>query len=219
MADWKKALLGAAAGHKDRTDFENEVKTFIHENVSEHSNQPIDLVQWVPIGLVEPNDYNPNSVATREFDLLYTSVSQDGYTQPIVTIWDDERQKYIIIDGFHRYSICTRYSDILVTNNGHIPIVVLKKSINDRMAATIRHNRARGSHSVDGMASLVFRLLENGWGDDEICQNLGMSADELVRLKHVTGFSALFKNTEYGKAWKTRRQIRVEQQARAGSAT
>ena len=113
---------------------------------------------WVDIEKVQANDYNPNSVAGTEMRLLYTSIKHDGYTQPIVTIYDEELDKYIIVDGFHRYFTCKSNEDILKRNHGRLPIVVIEKSINERMAATIRHNRARGAHSIDGMANMVFSL-------------------------------------------------------------
>ena len=111
----------------------------------DYSKHPVSGVQWVPVDQVEPNDYNPNSVAGKEMKLLHTSIKHDGYTQPIVTIWDWEKKKFIIVDGFHRYFICKNHKDIRDSTNGCVPIVVLEKGMNDRMASTVRHNRARGS--------------------------------------------------------------------------
>ena len=178
--------------------------------MSDFSEHPVSEVKWVDINKVEPNDYNPNSVAGTEMSLLYTSIKHDGYTQPIVTIYDEEKNKYIIVDGFHRYFICTTNKDIQESTDGHVPIVVIKKDINERMASTVRHNRARGAHSVTGMSQMVFSMLDNGWADEEICNHLGMSADELLRLKHITGFSKLFKDAEYNKTWTTKRQIQAK---------
>jgi ParB-like chromosome segregation protein Spo0J len=141
--------------------------------------------------------------------LLYISILHDGYTQPIVTIYDKKKDKYIIVDGFHRYMVCKMNKDIFERNNGQLPIVIIDKDINDRMASTIRHNRARGKHSIQGMSNMVFKLLDNGWEDFEICNELGMEAEELLRLKHITGFSKLFENIEYKKAWETKRQIKL----------
>ena len=172
--------------------------------------QPVDRVMWVDIDKVQANDYNPNSVAGAEMKLLYTSIKHDGYTQPIVTIYDEELDKYVIVDGFHRYFTCKSNKDILDRNHGRLPIVVIQKDINERMAATVRHNRARGSHSVDGMASMVFAMLEQGWKDSDICNHLGMEPEELLRLKHITGFSKLFENTEYKKEWVTKQQILIK---------
>jgi len=173
---------------------------------------PISDVRWVPVEQVEPNDYNPNSVAGQEMKLLHTSIKHDGYTQPIVTIWDDEREKYVIVDGFHRYFTCKHNEDIQESTGGCVPIVVIKKDINERMAATVRHNRARGAHSVSGMSNMVFNMLDNGWGDAEICNHLGMEPDELLRLKHITGFSKLFADAEYNKAWVSRHQIMLKKE-------
>jgi len=175
-------------------------------------DHPITHVKWVPIEEVEPNDYNPNSVAGQEMRLLHTSIKHDGYTQPIVTIWDPDKKKYIIVDGFHRYFTCKNNSDIYESTGGRVPIVVIEKNINERMAATVRHNRARGAHSVSGMSNMVFQMLDNGWGDAQICNHLGMEPDELLRLKHITGFSKLFKDAEYNKAWVSKHQILLKKQ-------
>lgn len=171
---------------------------------------PINRVQWVPIERVRANDYNPNAVAANEMRLLYTSIKHDGITQPIVTVFDPETDSFVIVDGFHRYTTLKRNPDLLESTHGHVPIVVIEKSINDRMASTIRHNRARGKHSIDGLASMVFSMLENGWEDTAVCAEIGLEADELARLKHVTGFSKLFENVEYQKSWQTRRQVQLQ---------
>ena len=173
-------------------------------------SDPVDNVMRVPIEKVQANDYNPNSVASKELSLLYTSISHDGYTQPVVTIYDEDRDKYIIVDGFHRYFIMKTYKDIYERNKGLLPIVVIDKDINDRMASTVRHNRARGEHSVAGMSNMVFNMLQNGWDDNEVCNELGLEPEELLRLKHVTGFSKLFENVEYKKAWMTKRQLQLK---------
>lgn len=180
--------------------------------MSDLLNHPVSSVQWVSVDDVEPNDYNPNSVAGQEMQLLYTSIKHDGYTQPVVTIWDEEKDKYVIVDGFHRYFICKNNKDIFESTGGMVPVVVIKKDINERMASTIRHNRARGAHSVKGMSSMVFDMLDNGWSDSEICNNLGMEPDELLRLKHITGFSKLFADTEYNKTWVSKHQIRIKKE-------
>lgn len=170
-------------------------------------DQPVSKVIWVPLEKVHPNTYNPNSVAPNELRLLYVSIQQDGYTQPVVTIYDKEHDQYVIVDGFHRYFVMKTYKDILARTNGHIPIVVINKGINDRIASTVRHNRARGKHSVTGMSNLVFKLLDNGWSDTDICNEIGLEPDELIRLKHITGFSKLFENAEYSRAWIHKNQI------------
>lgn len=171
--------------------------------------EPVSSVRWVPIEKVTANDYNPNSVAQNEMRLLYLSILHDGYTQPIVTVYDADQDIFVIVDGFHRYLVCRTYKDIAERTGGRVPIVVIDKPINDRMASTVRHNRARGKHSVDGMASMVFTMLENGWQDDAICNELGLEVEELVRLKHITGFSKLFENVEYQKSWETVAMVKL----------
>lgn len=183
----------------------NEERKVLHEECP--IKQPIDYVMWVPIEKVEPNGYNPNSVATVEMGLLYKSIKKDGYTQPIVTIYDKKKDKYVIVDGFHRYYVCKTKKDIFDRNMGMLPIVVIDKNISERMAATVRHNRARGEHSIDGMSNLVFKMLDEGMSDADVCNELGMEPEELLKLKHLTGFSKLFKDTEYKKAWETKNQI------------
>lgn len=182
---------------------------------------PVYGVKAVPIEKVEPNDYNPNAVAKNEMRLLYVSIKEDGYTQPVVTIYDKTQDKYIIVDGFHRYFVMKTYKDIYEANKGMLPVVVIDKDINARMASTIRHNRARGKHNVTGVANMVFEMLRNGWTDEQICNEIGLEADELIRLKHVTGFSKLFDKVEYGKAWETDQQVRnrikFEQSEKKGS--
>jgi len=170
-------------------------------------DHPICSVKWARIDQVQANDYNPNSVAGKEMQLLYTSIKADGYTQPVVTVYDPEIEKYVIIDGFHRYFTCKTNPDVLESTFGFLPIVVLNKTMNERMAATVRHNRARGAHSIGGMSNMVFQMLDNGLEDHEICNELGMDPEELLRLKHITGFSKLFESAEYQKAWETKRQI------------
>lgn len=189
---------------------EETVLNTLRQYIAKHSPQnqePVNCVQWVPIEKVQANDYNPNSVASVEMKLLYISILHDGYTQPIVTIYDPNIDKYIIVDGFHRYFVMKTHKDIYERCHGLLPLVVIEKDINDRMASTVRHNRARGKHSVNGMSSMVFHMLDNGWNDEEICNELGMEAEELLRLKHITGFSKLFADTEYSKSWVSKRQI------------
>jgi ParB-like chromosome segregation protein Spo0J len=142
--------------------------------------------------------------------LLHTSIEHDGYTQPIVTYWEPEKEKYIIVDGFHRYFVGKKFSDVNNMVNNRLPIVVIDKPINDRMASTVRHNRARGKHSVKGMSNMVFEMLQNGWKEADIANELGMEAEEVARLKHITGFSKLFENHQYSPAWKTKNQLKAE---------
>ncbi len=180
---------------------------------------PVSEVKWVDLSLVQANDYNPNNVARTELKLLQTSILADGFTQPIVTIFDEKIHKYVVVDGFHRFTCVKINVEINKMCDNKVPIVVIKKKINDRMASTIRHNRARGKHSVVGMSDMVFRMLDNGMGDTDICKELGMEAEELVRLKHLTGFSKLFENVEYRRAWETDKQIRLRKDFKDGNGT
>ncbi len=202
----------------DKAVFIENLRDFIHQELSPNNSQPIDYVRWVSIDKIRPNDYNPNSVAGSEMRLLYVSIKHDGYTQPIVTIRDEENDCYVIVDGFHRYFVMKHNPDIFELNHGLLPIVVIKSPINDRMASTVRHNRARGKHSITGMSSMVFSMLDNGWEDSRICNELGMEAEELLKLKHITGFSKLFKDKEYQKSWEMKRQIELRRDYEAAHA-
>jgi ParB-like chromosome segregation protein Spo0J len=179
-------------------------------------DDPVSNVQWVPVEKVEANEYNPNIVAQRELRLLYHSIKQDGYTSPIVTYYDADRDRYVVVDGFHRCLVMRYHKDIREARGGRLPVVVIDKPLNDRMASTIRHNRARGKHNVAGMANIVFSMLDGGWSEEEVCAQLGMEVDELVRLKYVTGFAKLFEDVAYSQAWETRRQIRLRRDYVAG---
>lgn len=162
---------------------------------------PVYNVQRVHVDKIKANDYNPNSVAPPEMALLETSIWEDGYTQPVVTFYDKENDVYIVVDGFHRYTILKTSKRIFEREKGYLPIVVINKEIGDRMASTIRHNRARGSHSLDLMSNIVAELVEMGKGDAWICKHIGMSIDELLRLKQITGLASLFKNESFSKTW------------------
>ena len=162
---------------------------------------PVYNVKAVPIEKVQANDYNPNAVAPPEMALLETSIWEDGYTQPVVTFYDDVNDKYIVVDGFHRYLTLKNSQRIMERERGMLPVVVINKQLGDRMASTIRHNRARGSHSIDLMSNIVAELVEMGKGDAWICKHIGMSKDELLRLKQITGVAALFANEDFSKTW------------------
>ena len=163
---------------------------------------PIYNIISVPIEKIEPNTYNPNSVAPPELKLLYDSIKEDGYTMPIVCYHDKTKDIYIIVDGFHRYRIMLDYPDIYERENGKLPVSVINKPIDCRMASTIRHNRARGSHDVDLMSNIVKELHELGRSDAWISKHLGMDKDEILRLKQITGLTALFKDVNFGQAWR-----------------
>lgn len=162
---------------------------------------PVYNVRRVPLEKVVANDYNPNKVAPPEMALLEVSIWEDGYTQPIVTYYDATQDLYIVVDGFHRYLIMKNSERIRDREQGMLPIVVIEKDISDRMASTIRHNRARGTHNVELMSVIVAELVEMGKGDRWICQHLGMSVDEILRLKQVTGVAALFANQDFSDSW------------------
>ena len=162
---------------------------------------PVYNVMAIPVEKIQANDYNPNRVAPPEMKLLELSIWEDGYTQPIVCYHDREHDKYIVVDGFHRYSVMKTSQRIYNRERGLLPVVVINKDLGERMASTIRHNRARGSHSVDLMSNIVAELLEMGKSDAWICRNIGMSADELLRLKQITGIAALFKDDEFSTSW------------------
>lgn len=163
---------------------------------------PAYKVVAVPVEKIQPNSYNPNSVAPPEMKLLYESIKEDGYTMPIVCYYVEEEDQYIIVDGFHRYRIMVEYPDIYERENGLLPVSVIKKTIDRRMASTIRHNRARGTHNVDLMSNIVKELHEIGRSDAWISKHLGMDRDEILRLKQITGLMSLFKDVKFGQAWR-----------------
>ncbi len=163
---------------------------------------PVYQIIAVPVEKIKPNTYNPNTVAPPEMKLLYESVKLDGYTMPIVCYHDKTADHYIIVDGFHRYRIMLEHQDIYEREKGMLPVSVIDKPIDQRMASTIRHNRARGSHDVDLMSNIVKELHELGRSDAWISKHLGMDKDEVLRLKQITGLAALFKDVKFGKAWR-----------------
>ena len=168
----------------------------------EKSKSPVYNIIAVPIHKIKPNNYNPNVVAPPEMKLLYQSIKMDGYTMPIVCYYIKEKDEYIIVDGFHRYRVMLDYEDIFEREKGMLPVSVIDKPIDHRMASTIRHNRARGSHNVDLMSNIIKELHEIGRSDAWISKHLGMDRDEILRLKQITGLAALFKDVKFGKAWR-----------------
>jgi len=162
---------------------------------------PVYNVIAVPIEKVKPNNYNPNKVAPAEMKLLYESIKEEGYTMPVVCYYSKSKDSYLIVDGFHRYQIMLDYPDIFEREKGLLPVSVIDKPLDKRMASTIRHNRARGSHDVDLMSSIVKELHELGRSDAWISKHLGMDKDEILRLKQITGIAALFRDIKFGKAW------------------
>ena len=163
---------------------------------------PVYNVISVPVEKVVPNTYNPNSVAPPEMKLLYESIKNDGYTMPIVCYHNKAEDQYVIVDGFHRYRIMLEHQDIYDREKGMLPVSVINKPMDQRIASTIRHNRARGSHDVDLMGNIVKELHELGRSDAWISKHLGMDRDEILRLKQITGLAALFKDVKFGQAWR-----------------
>jgi len=158
-------------------------------------------VHWVPAEKVRANDYNPNTVAPPEMRLLRLSIEADGFTQPIV-VWEAEDGCFEVVDGFHRHLVG---KDMGLT---HLPVVVVnadRTDRGDRIAATIRHNRARGKHRVDAMSEIVQDLARRNWSDARIAKELGMEPDEVLRLKQITGLAELFADREFSEAWEVRR--------------
>ena len=165
-------------------------------------NSPVYNVIAVPVEKVKANTYNPNVIAPPEMKLLYESIKTDGYTMPVVCYYAKAQDVYVIVDGFHRYRIMLEYPDIYKREKGLLPVSVIDKPIDQRMASTIRHNRARGAHDVELMSNIVKELHELGRSDAWISKHLGMDKDEILRLKQITGLAALFKETQFGKAWR-----------------
>lgn len=180
----------------------NEIRERLH-HASPFSGEPVDFVKWVPCDSVHANDYNPNSVAPPEMELLYVSINADGYTQPIVAMGDNDGT-HEVIDGFHRHRVGKERKDIRAKIHGYLPIVQIRHTQTDktdRMASTIRHNRARGKHRVDAMSDIVVELKRRNWSDEKIAKNLGMDADEVLRLCQLSGIAELFKDEEFSQSW------------------
>ena len=188
----------------------NKIRVALHE-ISPFSTEPVDLVEWVKAEDVQANDYNPNSVAPPEMELLRVSIMADGYTQPIVTMPEDGRRT--VVDGFHRSRVGKECADVKTRVHGYLPVVRIKESQEDksnRMAATVRHNRARGEHRVDSMAEIVIELKRRFWSDEKIAKELGMEPDEVLRLTQVTGLAALFADRDFSQAWEAETLTEVE---------
>lgn len=180
----------------------NYVRSELHQ-ISPFRHNPVDLVEWVKIDFIKANDYNPNSVAPPEMKLLKLSIDEDGFTQPIVT--DHQKNNHReIVDGFHRNRAGREYASIRDKNHGYLPLTTIrtdKKAKENRMASTIRHNRARGTHSIKGMSDIVLDFVRSGWADVDIAKHLGMDAEEVIRLKQITGLKEAFGNHEFSKSW------------------
>lgn len=162
---------------------------------------PVYGIKPVPIDKIQANAYNPNHVAPPEMKLLYESIKNDGYTMPIVCYYLEDEDKYEIVDGYHRYTVMLTHKDIYEREQGLLPVSVIDKPISDRMASTIRHNRARGEHSIELMTNIVAELSKSGMSDAWIMKNIGMDAEELLRLKQLSGLQELFKDKDFSKSW------------------
>lgn len=181
----------------------NEIKLFLHEN-SPMKSEPVDCVLWVKNDTVIANNYNPNSVAPPEMELLRLSISADGYTQPIVSMLNEDMETREVIDGFHRNRVGKECDEIQKRVHGYLPVVTINEDrtqINDRVASTIRHNRARGKHKIDAMSDIVMDLKKRNWSDEKISKNLGMDSDEVLRLCQIGGLAELFSDKEFSQAW------------------
>ena len=186
----------------DRVDALNEIKRMLHQ-ASPFADEPVDCVEWVPSVAVHANDYNPNSVAPPEMKLLETSILEDGYTQPIVT-FQEETMNREVVDGFHRNRVGKESKPVRKRVHGYLPVVTInsgRTDKGDRMAATIRHNRARGKRRVDAMSDIVIDLKKRNWTDEKIANQLGMDPDEVLRLCQISGLAEAFKDRQFSEAW------------------
>ena len=196
------AAIGARSG-VDRIHALNAARRALHE-VSPFREHPVDLVEWVPVDTVVANDYNPNSVAPPEMELLALSIKADGYTQPIVT--NEEGGSRIVVDGFHRNRVGREVPEVTELLHGCLPVVQIRSTQEDRgdrMASTIRHNRARGKHSVVKMTDIVLELKRRNWSDTKIGKQLGMDDDEVLRLSQIGGLADAFADRSFSLAWDT----------------
>ena len=186
---------------EERVEAINALKLELHK-LSPFADEPVDCVLWVKGELVEANDYNPNSVAPPEMKLLERSIGEDGYTQPIVS-WE-RNGVYEVVDGFHRNRVGKESKVIRKRVHGYLPVTVInagRQDLGDRMASTIRHNRARGKHKVEAMSDIVIELKRRNWSDEKIADHLGMDSDEVLRLSQITGLAELFKDSEFSASW------------------
>lgn len=179
----------------------NQIKMELN-NHSPFTSEPVDCVIWVKNETVHANDYNPNSVAPKEMDLLKRSILQDGYTQPIVSWVNGE--SYEVVDGFHRNRVGKEFDEVKERVHGYLPVTVINENRldkGDRMASTIRHNRARGAHKVESMSEIVIDLKKRNWSDKKIAKELGMEQDEVLRLAQISGLAEMFADSDFSQAW------------------
>jgi len=199
---FKKTLKGLRKLPFDKkVELLNAFKLEIHKE-SPFKNEPVDCVLWLKNENVQANDYNPNTVAPPEMKLLATSIIEDGYTQPIVA-WNNE-DKIEVVDGFHRNRVGREIEEVKKRVQGYLPVVIINESQKDRgnrIASTIRHNRARGKHGVGAMSDIVLELKRRNWSDKKISDKLGMDQDEVLRLTQITGLAEMFKDRDFSQAW------------------
>lgn len=194
-------VMISALPEEGRIDAINEIRGQIHK-LSPFRSEPVDFVRWVKSSEVTANDYNPNSVAPPEMELLKESISQDGYTQPIVTFSEGSLRE--VVDGFHRHRVGKECAEVQARVKGYLPVVTINEGRTDkgdRIASTIRHNRARGKHKVQAMADIVVELKRRNWSDARISKNLGMDQDEVLRLCQITGMAEAFADSDFSKSW------------------
>lgn len=193
--------LGTLENHDDLIESINILKQKLHK-ISPLRNEPVDCVIWVPLNQIEANDYNPNSVAPPEMQLLQHSIVEDGYTQPIVA-WNTGGN-FEVVDGFHRNRIGKECETVRRRTHGYLPVTIIndeRSDRGDRIGSTIRHNRARGKHHVQAMSDIIVELSRRDWSNERIAQELGMDADEVLRLKQISGLAEMFANQEFSEAW------------------
>lgn len=201
LAEQLAEAISKLESSDEKIDALNDARKILH-SVSPLRHHPVDYVMWVKSESVEANEYNPNKVAPPEWTMLNQSIMQDGYTMSIVA--NEEEDGIKIVDGFHRRLVERTNQQVSESTFGRVPITQIRKSVSskgDRMASTILHNRARGSHNIERMSVIVAELVEMGKGDAWICKHIGMSADELLRMKQITGLASLFQNHSFSQSW------------------
>lgn len=195
------AELFETSEFKTKVELLNDLREFIHE-ISPFKNEPVDFVKWIPNENVIANDYNPNKVAPPEMELLEVSIINDGYTQPIVSWPKDNKNE--VVDGFHRNRVGKESKLVKQRIFGYLPVVEIRKEQtdkNNRIASTIRHNRARGKHQVDAMSEIVIELKNRNWTNQRISKELGMDEDEILRLCQISGLQDIFKDEDFSRSW------------------
>lgn len=203
MGDILEAIKNAmnSSDRETQIHISNEIKKCLHDN-GPFSSEPVDCIIWVPIESISANDYNPNSVAPPEMKLLAHSISADGYTQPIVTYHRDGGRE--IVDGFHRNRVAREFKGVRDRVDGFLPVTTIRADREDRenrIASTIRHNRARGKHKIESMSDIVMELSRRNWSDERIAKEIGMDNDEVLRLRQITSLSDMFSDRDFSEAW------------------